>query len=108
METPEAMENLYPKPITKKDFFEFLDHSINPNHGEEGTHSVCYRRFKKRGGKAKCCYCVPHKDCKINISQEAARELLKHAKTLKPKESNQEKWEDSEVVGNIYEGLVIL
>jgi hypothetical protein len=27
------------------------------------THTVCKNRLKKEGGKAKCCYCSPHKDC---------------------------------------------
>ena len=32
-------------------------------HGEEGTHSCCNIRLKKEGGKSKCCYCFPHKNC---------------------------------------------
>ena len=35
----------------------------NFEHGEEGTHSCCNKRLKEEGGKARCCYCVFHKDC---------------------------------------------
>lgn len=40
---------------------------IKPHrHGDEGegsTHSCCNARLKAEGGKARCCYCVPHEDC---------------------------------------------
>lgn len=32
-------------------------------HGEEGTHWICDSRWKKEGGKARCCECRPHKGC---------------------------------------------
>ena len=34
-------------------------------HGHEGTHSVCDVRLKKGGGKARCCICEPHDECKL-------------------------------------------
>lgn len=36
-------------------------------HGEEGTHSCCSKRLSKEGGKARCCYCVPHEGCEIGV-----------------------------------------
>ena len=34
------------------------------NHGE--THAACNERLEREGGKARCCYCVPHGYCKLN------------------------------------------
>lgn len=30
------------------------------------THLACNKRIKEMGGKAQCCYCVPHENCEIN------------------------------------------
>lgn len=27
------------------------------------THSCCNKRLQEQGGKAYCCYCVPHENC---------------------------------------------
>ena len=35
-------------------------------HGEEGTHSACNKRIRNEGGKARCCYCVPHSHCEFS------------------------------------------
>lgn len=34
------------------------------------THYCCNARLKKEGGKARCCECVPHKNCESNITSE--------------------------------------
>ena len=34
-------------------------------HGKEGTHTACDRRLEVEGGKARCCYCVPHGNCEL-------------------------------------------
>ena len=44
-------------------------------HGEENTHCCCDKRLKEEGGQARCCYCNPHNDCKLNVKQ-ITREIL--------------------------------
>lgn len=34
------------------------------------THIVCNTRLEKEGGKARCCRCVPHKDCDFLREEE--------------------------------------
>ena len=29
------------------------------------THSTCNKRLKQKGGKAECCWCVPHSHCEF-------------------------------------------
>lgn len=48
-------------------------------HGEEGTHSACQSRIKKEGGKAKCCYCVPHKDCDLKPMNKKVHKIHKRS-----------------------------
>jgi hypothetical protein len=33
------------------------------------THTCCNARLAKEGGKARCCYCVPHEGCELDMSQ---------------------------------------
>lgn len=30
------------------------------------THSACNYRLAQEGGKARCCYCVPHEGCELS------------------------------------------
>lgn len=45
-------------------------------HGQEGTHGCCNKRLKEEGGKARCCMCVPHKECEIqNLGTEEEKSM---------------------------------
>jgi len=58
-------------------------------HGEEGTHTCCKPRLKKEGGKARCCYCVPHEGCEM---KEKIKKVSKPG-TIHFKPKNKEDWE---------------
>ena len=35
-------------------------------HEQDSTHICCNNRLKKEGGKARCCICIPHKNCNLS------------------------------------------
>lgn len=45
-------------------------------HGQEGTHTVCDTRLKNDGGKALCCYCMPHQGCDLVHQNNSDRMTL--------------------------------
>lgn len=39
------------------------------------THTCCKARLEKEGGKARCCYCVPHEDCDFTPTTEMEKRI---------------------------------
>ena len=52
----------------------------------EETHSACLKRIREEGGKARCCYCVPHIDCEINSTPKAPYNQRDHSHCWESKE----------------------
>ena len=52
----------------------------------EETHSACLKRIREEGGKARCCYCVPHKDCEINSTPKTPYNQRDHSHCWESKE----------------------
>ena len=69
-------------------------------HGEEGTHGCCDKRLQKEGGKARCCYCVPHEKCEFN-----QLEKLKSGENKDKREKNKKKTYTATFLGKSYEQL---
>lgn len=60
------------------------------------THSCCNKRLKEMGGKAQCCYCVPHDGCEFTTSPsswEGVKELVEKMKAKYPPACNIESLE---------------
>src|SRR3990167_10269088 len=64
------------KPTDKETSGVFICRTKDTTGGEE-THSACQKRIKAEGGKARCCYCVPHKDCEFVLTAEVSEDWLK-------------------------------
>lgn len=41
---------------------------MNQSNKTEETHAACSKRIQQKGGKAHCCYCVPHSHCEFRQS----------------------------------------
>src|SRR3990167_4522892 len=63
------------KPTDKETSGVFICRTKDTTGGEE-THSACQKRIKEEGGKARCCHCVPHKDCEINSTPKVLEDWI--------------------------------
>src|SRR3990167_2488369 len=73
------------KPTDKETSGVFICRTKDTTGGEE-THSACLKRIKEEGGKARCCYCVSHKDCEINSTPKAPYNQRDHSHCWESKE----------------------
>jgi hypothetical protein len=73
---------------------------------KEETHTVCNKRLKEEGGKAKCCYCVKHSGCELSqkeICKECQFEGGEHSfECSKYKEPNFEPKDKYNINGKVY------
>lgn len=67
------------KPTDKETSGVFICRTKDTTGGEE-THSACLKRIREEGGKARCCYCVPHKDCEFVPTPKVPEDWLKGLK----------------------------
>src|SRR3990167_6168460 len=73
------------KPTDKETSGVFICRTKDTTGGEE-THSACLKRIREEGGKARCCYCVSHKDCEINSTPKAPYNQRDHSHCWESKE----------------------
>ena len=73
------------KPTDKETSGVFICRTKDTTGGEE-THSACQKRIKEEGGKARCCYCVSHKNCEINSTPKTPYNQRDHSHCWESKE----------------------